>query len=394
MTEYEALVRTADGSREWITVAAGSEEAALRAAEQRGHIVARVRPRRGDTGTLSASARASFFAMLSVLMRSGLTITGALRVLVTSGESQQVRNVAERVHRRVDEGGTFADAVEPYIGFEPVVIGMLRVGQQIGALGRVLPMLTEYLNERKALRDKVLSALAYPLFVLIVAILGAVVIGLTVVPQLSGVFESIGRSAPEAATRIERGIVALRLFGIGFGLLCVVGPLVLAVIRRLSPRTRLATDRLVLRLPFARRPLLDFDLSRATFALAVLTESGVNLQEALRLAGLVCRNQAVQQALEVAREASRNGAALSVALSGSGILPRSLIAWVQVGEETGEVAGVFTQLRTYYRSRVERLTERFVALVEPALIVLVGAAVLAIAVTFVVPLFTSFSGLL
>lgn len=394
MAEYEALVRTADGSREWITVVADGREAALRAAEQRGHIVARVRPRQSGTGTLSSGARASFFAMLSVLVRSELTITGALRVLIESGESQRVRDVARRVHRRVDAGSNFADAVEPYIGVEPVVVGMLRVGQQIGALGRVLPMLTEYLHERKALRDKVLSALAYPLFILIVAVVGAVVIGLTVAPQLSGVFESIGRSTPEAAGRIERGIALLRIFGIGFGIVVVAMPVSLGVLRRVAPGVRLITDRTALRMPFVRGPLLDFDLSRVSFALAVLTESGVNLQEALRLAGLVCRNQAVRHALDVARDASRNGAALSVALAGSGVLPRSLIAWVQVGEETGEVAGVFAQLRSYYRSRVERLTERFVSLFEPALIVLVGAAVLALAVTFVVPLFTSFSGLL
>lgn len=357
----------------------------------------------------SSPARAGRYSMRSVrdftdgialMIRAGLSVRDALDVAKSvfpeSGRRRgEPRRLIDYLHRQLDAGAALSEALDRLgDSFPPVYLGLVRIGERVGTLEAVLSRLAAYLQDQKRMRDKIMGALAYPLLVLAVALVGTILVPVVVVPKAGELFNEVGAGLPQnlqgivesAATALTTAVALLAAL---IGLLIAAG-----VIRRRGGRGRVALDRILLRLPGLGSFFAMRETANLTFALETLAESGVPVEEALREASLTVDNHAYREALEASASEVIRGALLSRALLARPVLPERLGRWVAIGERTGHVESVFKQLRLFYQADFEKWSMRVMNMVEPALIVAVGIVLLFLVLTFVVPLFSLYGTLM
>jgi len=271
---------------------------------------------------------------------------------------------------------------------------MVRLGERVGELDRVMSELARYLGDSDQLRQKTLGALLYPAVVLVVAIGVVTAIALFVVPRLAGFTLAMGQELPAYVARAQE-LAALFPIAIVVGLLAVGSCAVLVAWARTHGHP-LGTwfDRFVLRVPLVGGLVRTNALLQLSFALETLTAGGVRVEDALSEAAGIAGNAAVADAVERAHRHVLRGTPLSKAIGSPGVIPDRFGRWVAIGERSGDVASVFAGLRAYYQRELERGTARIAALVEPILLVGLGGVVLLIVVVFVLPLFSMMGGLL
>ncbi|HUX13656.1 MAG TPA: type II secretion system F family protein, partial [Spirochaetia bacterium] len=232
------------------------------------------------------------------------------------------------------------------------------------------------------------GALVYPAMVLAVAFLGLILVAAVVAPKAREIFSQLGSEAPR---RIESAVSAANLTLVTF-LLLVGGVIAAAVavraLRRGDGPRATRVDRLLLSVPGFGSYLSAREMVNLTFALETLTESGVPVEEALAEAAHAVGNRSCREAVQACAVEVTRGVPLSQALLSRSAFPDRIGRWVIIGERTGQVEKVFRQLRIFYQAELENRTQVVLNLVEPALIIVVGAVLLAIILTVVVPLFS------
>jgi type II secretory pathway component PulF len=338
-----------------------------------------------------------FTEMMALLIESGLSLKDALEVFIAVDKKSRAGRLGNRLSELIRRGTSFAGAVYALEDtFPPIYRAMIRVGDRVGSVERIFPRLSGYLRGRQKLREKIAAALAYPLFVLVLSVLGTLGLIFFIMPRLETIFGSFGG---EAAARIHGNIRGLELAL--FCLVCLVALPVLSAIflkkaggpgalRGLS----LALDRLVLRLPLAGGVIAAWESLNFSFAMEVLSGGGVPVEAALREAAAVLGNEACRQSLTRIRERVVNGGSLSAAFSREGIFPPYMEQWIAVGERSGGTEKVFTQIRSYFQEEIDRRTTKLLLLVEPAMIALIGAVILALVAGIVLPLFSIYGNIL
>jgi type II secretory pathway component PulF len=278
--------------------------------------------------------------------------------------------------------------------FPPVYRGLVRIGERIGNLDDVFVRLAKYLSDAKLLREKLASAMVYPLLVLSIAAAGVLMVIFVVLPNVRRMFEELGQGLPQGITDVTRGMhTALWLAGslVAAG---AAGGTATVVARSRSPRVVLAVDRILSGVPVLGQAIRGREVLNFTFAMETLTESGVQVEDALEQAAAVMGNAFLRREVEAVREQVLRGVRLSAAFAAHPAFPRRVASWVAIGERTGSVGEVFGQIREYYQGEVEKWATRFMSLVEPALIVLVGLVVVFIVLVFIVPLFSLYGSIL
>lgn len=336
-----------------------------------------------------------FTQMMALLVDSGLSLKDSLEVAAAMRESGKLASIADSLLESVKKGASFASAVSSRDDlFPPIYRGMVSVGDRVGSVERIFPRLAAYLLGRKTLREKVAGAIAYPILVLAVTALGSFAVVVFLLPQLESVFSGFGA---QAAARIQENVRALNLVFLSFSAfigLAAVSAVAAGIVRRRVDRAAQALDSLALRLPLMGPFLTAMETLNFSFAMETLLAGGVTLETAIAEAAGVVGNRSFRSALESVRSALVRGENVSSAFASRKELPRYLSRWIAVGERTGKTELVFAQIRSYFQAEVDRLTSRFMALIEPALIVGVGVVLLAIVLLLVVPLFSMYGSIL
>lgn len=347
----------------------------------------------GDLPRCTATIVREFTDSLSTLLSAGLNLTDALEVQQTVFDTGDGARLLSFLRARIERGDLLSSALSEFDrGFSPVYRGLVRIGEQIGSLSGVMARLSSYLKRRKQLRDKLLGSLTYPAVVLVVAAAGVVVIGTVVLPRVQVMFEELGTAVPRAALEATRSLAGLA-YGIGVPTVLVVLVVVSLIVAR-NGRSAVAVDRALLRLPVVGSLIRRGEMLSFLFAMETLTDGGVPVETALREASGVLDNRALARATREMAARVTDGGALSKGFAESGLFPRRLAVWARIGERTGDAGAVFGQLRGYYEEEMNRWIDRFMTLIEPALIVAVGAIMLVLVVTFIVPLFGAFGSVL
>jgi type II secretory pathway component PulF len=271
---------------------------------------------------------------------------------------------------------------------------MIRVGYKAGSVERIFPRLGAYLRDQKKLREKTAAALAYPILVLILAVAGTIGLVLFVLPKMEAIFGGFGGGQAETV----RGNIALMetvmLFLAGIILFLIIAAFIIKKISRRFPGAGRRFDCLILRLPLIGGFFSSWETLNFSFAMEVLTSGGVSVEAALGEAGDVVSNSAYRGALREVREEVLNGMSLSRAFRGRGLFPPRLGRWIAIGESSGQTERIFSQVRSYFQEEIDRLTNRFLLLIEPALIALIGVVILLFVITVVLPLFSVYGNIL
>ena len=340
-----------------------------------------LRRRRFSEAELALATR-----QLSSLLAAGLPVAQALGAAIEQAENRAVREVFAAVRSDVFSGHRLAEALAQFPReFPDVYRASVAAGEDSGELAGVMERLAQYLEERLALRSKVLAAFLYPAVVTGVAFTIVIFLMTYVVPQVVEVFAN-SRQALPWPTRVLLAISWFTRVG-GIWLVAALVGAFFAVRAWLRlPGRRLVVDRWLLGLPLFGRILRGVDTARFASTLAILTGAGVPLLRALDAARATLANMVLATAVSEVIEAVREGQGLAIALGRSKVFPPVLVHLAASGESTGKLDTMLERAAANLSVEAERRALALSTLLEPLLILAMGAVVLGIVLAVLMPI--------
>ena len=310
----------------------------------------------------------------------------ALRTIARQSEQAHVRTIVTRVADGVVEGRRLGNALgrEPK-SFPPLYRAMVEAGESSGALPELLERLAALLERQAEMRGKLLSALAYPIVLTIVAIAVVAALMIAVVPKVVEQFDDVGQQLP-LLTRIVIGISAfLAAYWWAILIALALGAAAFTFSLR-DERVRLAFDSFLLRLPLVGRLLRDLHAARMSRTLSTMIESRLPLVDGLRLTLETVQNRRLRKATSGTVDAIRGGGSLSGALSRAGVFPPLLVYLAASGESAGRLDVMLGRAADYLEREFDNFTSTALSLLEPLIIVVMGGVVATIVLAILLPI--------
>jgi general secretion pathway protein F len=323
---------------------------------------------------------------LAGLVGSGLPLERALTALGDEAEDQKQRELVAHLKSEVNAGQSFARALGSVPReFDDVYRGVVAAGEQSGALGKVLERLADDLEDRQALRAKLIGATLYPAIVSVIAILIVVFLVTYVVPQVASVFTNSKRALPFLTV----AMLAISDFLRHWGWLVLVGlvagfALLVSSLRNAAFRERF--DAAWLTLPVIGRLARGYNAARFAGTLAMLAGAGVPILKALQAAAETLSNRAMRADAMEALVQVREGAPLASALAGKKRFPGLLAMFSRLGEQTGQLPLMLERAARQLGAEVQRRALQTATILEPLLIVVMGGVVMLIVLAVLLPI--------
>lgn len=334
---------------------------------------------------LSAKQLTLFTRQLATLVQVS-PLEEALRTIARQSEQEQVQRILLSVHGGVLEGRRLSEAMARELAsFPPLYRAMVSAGESSGTLPHILERLANLLERQAVVRGKVLSALAYPIVLSIVATFVVFALMVFVVPKVVEQFEDVGQELP-LLTRI---VIALSEFLANWwwALALGVAALVLLMGRALRDEAlRLRFDKSLLRLPLLGRLLRDLHAARMARTLSTMIASRLPLLEGLRLTTQTVHNRALRAASADITESIRTGGSLSAALRRAAVFPPLLVYLAASGEASGKLDIMLERAADYLEREFDSFTSTALSLLEPAIIVIMGGIVALIVLSILLPI--------
>jgi type IV pilus assembly protein PilC len=324
---------------------------------------------------------------LATLLKAGMPLVQSLDLLKRRVESPAFRAVLEDVHDKVRSGTALSDAFAVHGDLFPsVYVASLLAGERSGSLDTVLRRFVDYARIIATLKRKTISALVYPaiLVALALGLVGLIVV--KVVPAFSEFYTSFGANLP-LVTRVIVGVsdfIRGQLLLILIVLAAAVG-FVVVWLRQAGNRSRL--DHLILRLPMLGSIAAKFATSQMARTLATLLGGGLPLVNALEIASKSIGNKFMAGQIDIVNARVREGESFAGALSARGVFPEVAVKMAEVGESTGALQEMLNTVADFFDEEISTNMERFVTLVEPALLVVMGIVIAGLLLALYMPLF-------
>ncbi|PPE70455.1 type II secretion system inner membrane protein GspF [Caldimonas thermodepolymerans] len=334
----------------------------------------------------SATGLAIWTRQLAGLVTSGLPLERALTALADEAEDLRQRELVAHLRSEVNAGSSFAKALATAPReFDEIYRAVVAAGEQSGNLGLVLEKLADDLEERQALRGRLVSAALYPAIVSLVAVVIVVFLVTYVVPQVASVFSGSKQALPFLTVAMlaisgfvrQWGWLAALLIAAGFGLLALM-------LRNEAFRERF--DAAWLRLPLIGRLARGYNAARFAGTLAMLAGAGVPILKALQAAAETLNNRALRADALDALVQVREGAPLAAALAGKKRFPGLLAMFSRLGEQTGTLPQMLQRAANQLGQEVQRRALQMATILEPLLIVVMGVVVMLIVLAVLLPI--------
>jgi general secretion pathway protein F len=323
-----------------------------------------------------------FTQQLSTLLGAGLPLDRSLQVLLDLSENDRIKRTVAEIRDRVREGGSLSDALDEQHGaFNRLFVNMVRAGEVGGTLDVTLARLTEYLERSRDLKDSVISALIYPVMLLVLAAGSLILLLVYVIPQFAPIFEELGGDLPLITKMVLAVGSVLQNF---WWLLILLGFLGTWWFRRMlaDAEKRFTWDSRVLSMKWVGDLVGKMETARLTRTLGTLLTNGVPLLSALSIAQNVISNTVLRQDVKAAARDVKTGGGLARALSKGERFPRLALQMISVGEETGQLDEMLMKVADTYdnevRNTIDRLLSVFTPVVTLILAVLIGTIVLSV----------------
>jgi type IV pilus assembly protein PilC len=329
-----------------------------------------------------------FTGQLSAMLGGGLHLVRILTSLATETSNKNFHKVLTSVRDAITGGSSFADALAqfPHI-FDRLYVAVVRAGEMSGSLPGVLDTLAVYLEKTSALRRKVRGAIAYPTVILAVALGVVFIMVVKIVPIFEGVYARANATLP-APTRTLIWVSGLvRYYTFTIFLLVVLAAIALYVALQ-SDTGRRIFDRVKLALPLFGSLILKAIMARVCRTLAVLLNSGIPLIEAMETVSHVAGNRIIEQALTDATRRMRDGGTIAATLRETNQFPVMVIQLVATGEESGTLPTMLGKAALYYEQQVDNAVATLSTLIEPVMIVIMGAIAGSVIFALYLPIFT------
>ncbi len=346
----------------------------LQAARGRDRGAARTKKRTEEVAT--------FVRQLATLTRAGIPITESLRAIIEQTENRRLNVVYRDIRERIAQGSPTADALSAHPEyFDELGVSMIRAGEASGHLDDVLLRLANYMQRQTRARNKVVAAMTYPAIMLIVGLAVVSILIAFVVPKITTMLESQGQELP-LPTRILVGVSDFFREFWWIPVLAFVVGMAGFNLYYSTEKGRLAVDGRILKLPLFGDLLRKQAISRFAQTFSTLLRSGVSVVRCLEINRSTLGNKLMEKTVDQVRERILEGQDIATPIKASGVFPPLVGYMIAVGEQSGELDNMMSQVADSYEEEVDLAVQRFTSLIEPALIIalasLVGFIILAI----------------
>ena len=324
---------------------------------------------------------------LATLIGAGFPLVSALDALVPQTKSHGFKKIMAQTKNLIIEGNSFAQALSKYPAtFSSLFVNMVRAGETSGTLEIVLDRLADITEKQQALMNRIQTALAYPIFMLIFGTLVLFILLIYIVPSFTSIFADMNQVLP-TPTRL---LIFLGEFfkAYWWSILIIIGLLWFFFNRaKKTEKGRYWIDKTILAIPLTGNPARKLAVARFSRTLGSLLENGVSMLVALDIVKNIAGNILISEAVETAAIEVGKGQGLGDALSSRGVFPQLSIQMIQVGEQSGELEKMLTKIAEVFENEVETSILRLTSYLEPVMILVMGLCVLFIVLSICLPIF-------
>jgi type IV pilus assembly protein PilC len=392
MPVFTYKARTVGGESQSGEITASTEADVVGQLRRRRLVVVSVKEKPKDIkfsigGRVKTKDLVLFTRQFATMINAGLPLVQSLDILATQQPNKKAAEKIRAVLNDVESGSTLADAMRRHRDFfSEIYVNMVAAGEAGGILDVILLRLAEYLEASEKLKRKVKGAMFYPATVLGFSGLAIAVLLIFVIPTFAGFFESANVPLP-LPTRIVMGLsdfliswwwaVAAVLAGLGW----------LFRAYRKTPAGRLTTDKLVLRIPILGQVLRKAAIARFSRTLGTLVQSGVPILDGLEITARTAGNRVVEDAVMKSRASIAGGETIAEPLKRSTVFPPMVVQMINVGEQTGGLDDMLSKIADFYDEEVDAAVGALTSIIEPVMIVFLGAIVGGMVVAMYLPIF-------
>ena len=368
---------------------AGGEAMVSASLRRQGIMVTRVKKRRTSGGrAIKQKDIAIFTRQLSTMMRAGVPLLQSFDIVARGSTNPKLTKLLTDIREDVETGTSLSAAFRKHpMYFDALYCNLVEAGEAGGILEALLDRLATYQEKTMAIKNKIKSALMYPVAVLVVAFIVLTVIMIFVIPAFEDVFKSFGVDLP-APTLV---VIAMSKFFVSywwaiFGFLFGGGYFFMQSWKR-SVKMQKVMDRLMLRIPVFGELVNKSSVARWTRTLSTMFAAGVPLVEALDSVGGASGNAVFQEATEQIQRDVTTGSGLSTSMQATGVFPTMVLQMCAIGEESGALDQMLGKAAEFYEDEVDEAVKGLSSLMEPFIIVILGILIGGIVVSMYLPIF-------
>ena len=389
MPTFAYTARTLAGELKTASMDAPNRDEVVAQLKRQRLIVVKVDEEKGKKprGKIKTKDIVVFTRQFSTMINAGLPLVQALDILSKQSESKALKDVTRQLVYDVESGHTVADALRrhPRV-FTDLYVNMVAAGEAGGILDTILMRLASFLEKNDALVGKVKSAMVYPAVIMSVAAIAVTILLIFVIPVFKTMFDSVNMALP-LPTRVVIGLSAfLRHYWWALGVAIVGSVYMLRNYYRTS-NGKLNIDRAMLKMPVLGDLLRKAAVSRFTRTLGTLISSGVSILDGLEITAKTAGNRVIHDAIMEARSSIAGGDTIAAPLQKSAVFPPMVISMIAVGEQTGGLDEMLSKIADFYDTEVDTAVSTLLSLMEPIMIVFLGAIVGGMVVAMYLPIF-------
>jgi type IV pilus assembly protein PilC len=368
---------------------AGGEAMVSASLRRQGVMVNKVKKRRTSGGkAIKQKDIAIFTRQLSTMMRAGVPLIQSFDIVARGSTNARMTRLLTDIRSDIETGTSLSAAFRKYpLYFDALYCNLVEAGEAGGILETLLDRLAVYQEKTMAIKNKIKSALIYPVAVLVVAFVVLAVIMIFVIPAFEDVFKSFGADLP-APTLVVIGMSKIfvrywyLIFGVIFG-----GVYFFMQSWKRSVKMQKYMDRLLLRVPVFGDLVNKSSIARWTRTLSTMFAAGVPLVEALDSVGGASGNAVFAEATEKIQKDVSTGSALTTSMQATGVFPVMVLQMCAIGEESGSLDAMLGKAAEFYEDEVDEAVKGLSSLMEPFIIVILGVLIGGIVISMYLPIF-------
>jgi len=395
MPLFKYFARDRQGRKIVAVEEADSQEELIKRLRQKDLVIIKIKPvkfleekrKRFTHRSVKATDLLMFAYQLATMLSAGVTLVKALEVTKFQISSFKLHDTLEKIRMEVEKGSSFSEALRKFPKiFSTLWASLVEVGEASGNLALVLERLAYYLEQKLEFKRKIITALLYPTILFFIAIGAVTFFILVITPKFEGIFSEFDIKMPlltQALFKISNFI------GQTWIIFLILLPLTIFFLHKFvqTPTGKEIFDRIILRTPLLGTFLKEVSLERFSSEIATLLEAGVPIVYSLEISERSATNVILRDIIKEVKENVKKGKSLNVPLGKFTYFPPLVIQMVKIGEEVGNLAGMFKKISEYYHKLIETKMSRFIALFEPMMIVIIGILVGTMVIAMYLPIF-------
>ncbi len=339
---------------------------------------------------LKLSERVEFTSTFQILVQSGIPVIEALMFIENDATNKKLKAVAQELRRQIMSGSTFADTVARYPEvFGQIYIGLVRAGEDAGELEKTMERLLELLKKEEDIRSRVVGALMYPVFVIILAMLVTTVMLVFVFPAFAEMFDTLDKELPWITKTLMDMGVFLKTYWPAIPLIfgtVIFGSMFLL---RWTPSRRMI-DKYVLKIPIINQLIQFSNFSNFVSVMQVAYDAGIPVVDCLYLSNITLTNSTLKDKISLATAEVQQGKHLSVALRATKAIPNMILFMIATGEQSGRLGEMMYQATIFIDKTLDKVINTMTKAIEPIMLIVIGGIVLVLALALYLPLFQSY----